>query len=143
MQLHQLKPNHKQRKSRRVGRGGKRGTYSGRGGKGQKARAGHRVKPIIRELIKRYPKLRGHKFSARKTMQTVVNLGILDKHFPEQSKVTPQVLIEKRIIRRIKGRTPSVKVLGQGKLTKALVFEGLKFSKSAREAAEKSGSKIS
>lgn len=65
MQLHELKPKHKRKKRKRVGRGGKRGTYSGRGIKGQKARAGRRLKPVIRELIKRYPKLRGYKFKAK------------------------------------------------------------------------------
>lgn len=40
MQLHELKPKHKAKKKKRVGRGGKRGTFSGRGVKGQKARAG-------------------------------------------------------------------------------------------------------
>jgi large subunit ribosomal protein L15 len=65
MQLHQLKPIHKLKKRKRVGRGGKKGTYSGRGIKGQKARAGRRLKPAIRELIKRYPKLRGYKFKSK------------------------------------------------------------------------------
>lgn len=59
MQIHQLKPIHKPKKKKRVGRGGKKGTYSGKGMKGQKSRAGKRFKPMIRELIKRYPKLKG------------------------------------------------------------------------------------
>ncbi|KPJ73361.1 50S ribosomal protein L15, partial [Parcubacteria bacterium DG_74_1] len=49
MQLHEIKPIHKLKKSKRIGRGGKRGTYSGRGIKGQKSRAGRRFKPVIRE----------------------------------------------------------------------------------------------
>ena len=56
MQIHELRPKHKNKSKKRVGRGGKKGTYSGRGGKGQTARAGSKVKPLIRELIKRYPK---------------------------------------------------------------------------------------
>lgn len=59
MQLHELQPKHKLKKQKRIGRGGKRGTYSGRGIKGQKSRAGRKLKPAIREFIKRYPKLRG------------------------------------------------------------------------------------
>ena len=35
--------------------------------------------------------------------------------------VNPQVLLEKRMIRRIKGRLPQIKILGDGKLTKALI----------------------
>jgi large subunit ribosomal protein L15 len=62
MQLHEIKPTHKLKKRKRVSRGGKRGTYSGRGQKGQLSRAGRKLKPLIREIIKRYPKLRGYKF---------------------------------------------------------------------------------
>jgi large subunit ribosomal protein L15 len=62
MQLHEIKPIYKIKKKKRIGRGGKRGTYSGKGIKGQKSRAGTRFEPIIRGLIKRYPKLRGYKF---------------------------------------------------------------------------------
>lgn len=64
MQLHEIRPLHKGKKRKRVGRGGKRGTYSGRGQKGQKSRAGRRLEPVIREIIKRYPKLRGYKFKS-------------------------------------------------------------------------------
>jgi len=59
MQLHQIQPIHKLKKKKRVGRGGKRGTYCGRGIKGQKARAGAKIRPEIRDLIKRIPKLKG------------------------------------------------------------------------------------
>src|SRR3989344_130483 len=114
MQLHQLKPIHKPRKGRRVGRGGKRGTYSGRGNKGQRARAGRKFKPIIRELIKRYPKLRGYRFNSLGLKPAVINVEILEKRFsPAQGKseiiINPEVLLEKGLVRRIKGKTPQVK----------------------------------
>ncbi len=59
MQLYELKPSHKNKKHKRVGRGGKRGTTSGGGTKGQKSRAGHRIRPAERDLIQRLPKLKG------------------------------------------------------------------------------------
>ncbi len=59
MQLHQIKPLHKPQKSKRVGRGGKRGTYSGKGIKGQKSRAGKNIRPAIRDFIGKIPKLKG------------------------------------------------------------------------------------
>jgi len=62
MQLNQLKPAHKPKTRKRVGRGGGHGTYSGKGQKGQKARAGTKFQPAIRYLIKRYPKLRGYRY---------------------------------------------------------------------------------
>ena len=63
MQLHDLKPTNKLKSKKRVGRGGKKGTYSGKGVKGQKSRAGRKLEPPIRGLIKRYHKLRGYKFN--------------------------------------------------------------------------------
>lgn len=145
MQLHQLKPIHKFKKSKRVGRGGKRGTYSGHGIKGQKARAGRKLKPIIRDLIKRYPKLRGYKFKSRIRNQNsifVLNLDNLDKKFIAGEKVTPETLLEKKIIGKIKGRIPKVKILGRGDLTKALIIENCGVSQPAKEKIEKSGGTI-
>lgn len=137
MQLHELKPIHKPKKEKRVGRGGKKGTYSGRGIKGQKARAGRKLKPAIREMIKRYPKLRGYKFKSKKKNQAIVNVGTFEKKFRESDLVSPQVLLEKRLIRKIKGRMPKVKILGKGKLTKSLTVESCEVSKEAKEKIEK------
>lgn len=74
MNLHQVVPSHRNPSKKRIGRGGKRGTFSGRGVKGQKARAGRKVRPATRDLIQQIPKLRGsrnmgarkRKLSARK-----------------------------------------------------------------------------
>lgn len=79
MQLHELRPKHKIKKGKRIGRGGKRGTYSGRGMKGQKSRAGTRFEPIIRGLIKRYPKLRGYRFKTK-------NEKLKNKNYREKLK---------------------------------------------------------
>ena len=142
MQLHELRPKHKLKKKKRVGRGGKRGTYAGRGIKGQKARAGRKLKPIIRELIKRYPKLRGYRFKIQKSKIKIINLDILEKKFQTGERVTPQILLKRRLIGKIKGRTPIVKILGKGKLTKPLIIEGCQISKSTREKIEKAGGAI-
>ena len=113
MQLHELKPKHKLKKIKRVGRGGVHGTYSGRGIKGQKARAGRKLPPLIRSLIKRYPKLRGYRFKSQtlNSKLQIVNLDVLEKNFEAGQKVNPQVLLEKRLVRRIKGNVPGVKIL--------------------------------
>lgn len=141
MQLHQIKPNHKRKLKKRVGRGGKHGTYSGRGAKGQLARAGRKLAPVIRELIKKYPKLRGYKFKATKKL-AIINLGVLEKKFNSSEVVSPKTLLEKRLIRRIKGRMPKVKILGEGELTKKLTIENCLVSRTAKEKIEKSGSII-
>jgi large subunit ribosomal protein L15 len=61
MLIHELQPEHKTRDKKRIGRGGKRGGYSGRGQKGQKSRAGRRIRPAERDIILRLPKLRGNR----------------------------------------------------------------------------------
>jgi len=135
MQLHELKPIHKFKKPKRIGRGGKRGGPSGRGVQGKTASP-----PPIRELIKKYPKLRGYrmKFQIPKSKsQTIFNLDILEKKFNVGEKVSPEILLEKKIIRKIKGRMPQVKLLGGGELTKALTIEGCQASKSAKEKIKK------
>jgi large subunit ribosomal protein L15 len=142
MQLHELKPKHKNKGKKRVGRGGKKGTYSGKGIKGQKSRAGRKMVPIIRELIKRYPKLKGYRSFAIDNYFAVVNLEVLEKVSKDGETINPENLIKKGVISKIKGRTPKVKILGTGKLTKKLVVEKCKTSKTAKEAIEKVGGVI-
>ena len=122
-----------------VGRGGKKGTYSGRGGKGQTARAGRKVAPIIRELIKRYPKLKGYRSFVLQNNIRVVNLDALEKHFKDGEIVNVENLVKKGIVRMVKGKTPAVKILGDGKITKKVIVENCKISKSAKQAVEKIG----
>ena len=64
MQIHNLKRTHKNKKDRIVGRGGKHAKTSGRGGKGQTARAGNKRRPEFRDIIKKLPKLRGYRFKS-------------------------------------------------------------------------------
>ena len=81
MQFHQLKKLHKNKRTVQVGRGSKRGKTSGRGGKGQTARAGHKVRPEIRDMIKRIPKLRGRGkniFQSFQLEKAPVNLNLIE-----------------------------------------------------------------
>ena len=64
MQIHNLKREHKNKKDRLVGRGGKHAKTSGRGGKGQTARAGNKRRPELRDIIKKLPKNRGYQFKS-------------------------------------------------------------------------------
>lgn len=64
MQIHNLKRVHKNKKDRIVGRGGKHAKTSGRGGKGQTARAGNKRRPELRDIIKKLPKNRGYQFKS-------------------------------------------------------------------------------
>lgn len=153
MQLHQLKSTTKNKKRKRVGRGGKRGTYSGHGSKGQKSRAGARIRPGFRggdnPIWKLFPKQRGatkkveikhSKFRVRHPKPVVVNLGTLEKYFQAGDTVSAKSLLGKGLISSAKN---GVKILGDEELTKKLVFgTGLKFSKSAKEKIEKAGGTV-
>jgi len=132
MQLHELRPVYKTKKKKRVGRGGKRGTYSGRGVKGQKARAGAKIRPVLRDFIKKIPKKRGYRFKGRKKEKPqIVNLKDLEKHFKEGGVVNPETLLKKGLVSKIKGdKIPKVKILGQGTVTKRLKIENCSVSKS-------------
>ena len=87
MQIHQLKREHPRQKARQIGRGGKRGKTSGRGTKGQLARAGHKLRPELRDLIKKLPKRRG--YGRNRALGTnpsslqpmVIKLGVVSKYF--------------------------------------------------------------
>ncbi len=142
MQTHELKPRHKSKDKKIVGRGGKKGTYSGRGGKGQSARSGRKMVPIIRELIKRYPKLKGYRAFAIENDFQVVNLDVLEKKMKDGDVVNPKNLISKGIVNLVKGNIPQVKILGTGTLTKKITVEDCKISKSAKEAVEKAGGTV-
>jgi len=143
MQIHQIRPKTEKKKKKRVGRGGKRGTYSGRGVKGQKARAGHKLQPIIREIIKRYPKLRGYKFNPlKKKPIEIVNLSALDVKFNEGDVVNPESLIKAKLVKKIRGKVPAVKILAKGEITKKLIIEGCFVSKAAKEKIEKAGGEV-
>jgi large subunit ribosomal protein L15 len=142
MQIHQLSPKHKQKKRKRIGRGGKKGTYSGKGMKGQKSRAGRKFKPAIRSIIKSYPKLRGYSFNPLSTKPAIVNTADIEKKFSAGDTINPKILLEKKMVRRMKGRDPKVKILGSGKITKAVIIEKCAVSKKAKEMIEKAGGKI-
>ena len=133
------------RKSRtRVGRGnGSKGTYSGRGLKGQKSRSGGGV-PVFFEggqlpLVKRLPFLRGFK-NRFKIQFSLVNLDSIESNYKDGDLVDPSSLNDKGIIRK---KTDNVKILGSGDLTKKLDFSVHAASKSAHDKIKKSGSQIS
>ena len=141
MMEHQIRPQRGSRtRRRRVGRGdsGRRGSYSGRGMKGQKSRSGKGPRPGFEggqtPLILKLPKKRGF-VNIFRTEYTVVNLGKLEV-FSEGSEVTLEKMKAAGLIGNVKG---PVKVLGDGDLNKPLTVHAHRFSREARrkiEAAE-------
>lgn len=141
MQLHNLKPKTKNKKSRQVGRGGKRGKTSGRGMKGQKARAGRKLRPEVRDLIKRLPKKRGYRFKSFQIKPVIISLQDIEDNFSSGEEVSPDSLSKKNLITR-KDLAIGVKVLSDGKLTKKIVLSGCLFSSSAKSAIENAGGEV-
>ena len=138
MQIHQIQISHKLKdKKPRVGRGGKRGTFSGRGTKGQKARAGRRIRPAERDLIQRLPKLRGFKNLPASPKPKILNLGDLEKL--TSNVINSKVLKDAGIIKSLR---QTVKILSQGELKKPLTIQNIKLSKKAEEKIKAVGGKI-
>src|SRR5690554_186615 len=133
--LHELKPNEGARKSRkRVGRGmgSGHGKTSGKGHKGQKARSGNQPRPGFEggqiPFFQRIPK-RGFK-NVNHIEYATINLKDLNV-FEDGDVVTPEVLLEKRIIRKLNS---GLKVLAYGTLEKKLTVRAHAFSKNALDA---------
>ena len=134
LSIHTVAANKKaSRKRIRRGRGNAagRGTYSGRGLKGQGARSGvSNLKRLgMKQVLLRTPKKRG--FKSSKPKNQVINLSVINKFFHDKEELSPAVFLEKGLIKTVK---IGVKILGVGKLTvSGLVFKGLKFSDSAKK----------
>lgn len=143
MQLNNLQPKTKNRRKLRVGRGGKRGKTSGRGGKGQTARAGNKRRPEWRDIIKKIPKARGYRFASIQDEVFPVSLAMLEQHFAAGDTVTFAVLVEKGLVKRAGGKSQRAKILGTGSLTKKLTVTGIPASATAKTAIEKAGGSIS
>lgn len=137
MQLHQLKSKHKRLRSKRIGRGGKKGASSG-WGIGKRGTS----QPRIREVFKRYPKIRGSRAHTQVFLHEHVSIAALEKNFASEETVNPEILLKRNVTKRVKGNTPKVKILGPGELTKPLVVEGCEVSKNAQTIIEKAGGKI-
>lgn len=126
------------RQRRRVGRGNaSRGTYSGRGAKGQRSRTGGRrglIRRSLRALMERVPKQRG--FRSLHPKYAIVNLALLEKRFQDGEVVTPIVLEAKRLV---SSRLGGVKILGRGSISRQLTVRAHAFSAAAKAAIEKAG----
>lgn len=141
MQVHNLKQNTSNKKHRQVGRGTTRGKTSGRGTKGQKARAGHKIRPAIRDIIKKLPKRRGYRFKSIVPKNSVVSVGELIK--VKGTPITPEILAAEGFVRRVGGRVPKIKVLSSGEIEKPVNLVRLLVSGEAKKKIEAAGGKVS
>jgi large subunit ribosomal protein L15 len=144
MQAHQLKPPKGAKHARkRVGRGNAsgHGTYSTRGLKGQKSRAGRKPRRFFEggqtELMRRLPRKRGFQNPFRVEFAPV-NLRDLDR-FDSGTDVTPELLRDSGVISNL---SKPVKVLGAGEIDKKLNVTAHKFSAAARQKIEAAGGTV-
>lgn len=129
MRLHEIQQTHAHRKSKRVGRGNGsgKGTFAGRGVKGQKARTGANSnvpRTFIggsTALIQRLPKLKGFKSSAIKPV--TVNVARVAAVFKDGDKVTLAAMLEKKLISPAEA-LQGVKVVGaSGEVTAKFTYD--------------------
>lgn len=143
--MHELAPKYgATHRRKRVGRGpgSGHGKTSCRGHKGQNARSGGGVPawfeggqtPIYRRLPKRGFKNPNAKEYAE------VNVGTLERYFEAGEVVTPELLLERRVVRKL-GKD-GVKILGNGELTKSLTVKAQAFSASAVKKIEAAGGSV-
>jgi large subunit ribosomal protein L15 len=137
MQIHELKLAAR-RKQKTIGRGGKRGTTSGRGTKGQGAH-GKRKDPLFEggrsSLVERMKKLRGFKSPYQKLF--VVTLDKLEKYFQDGEKVTRDAFVGKKLFGKVVRRA-GVKIVNTG----VLIGKDIELTEGAIGAIKKSGSTI-
>ena len=139
--LHTIKSS-KRKKRKRIGRGNAsgKGTYSGRGVKGQRSRSGGKkglkIKGFKSNLL-RIPKLRG--FKSPHPKKAIISLSDLDMYFKDGDMVSPQILEEKGLI---KDKKIGVKILSTGEINKKLTFSDCWYSKTAEDKILKAGGKI-
>ena len=130
--LHTIKPSKGSKKSKkRVGRGNAsgHGTYSTRGLKGQKSRAGvSNLKRLgMRKQLLAIPKSRG--FKSLKPKNQTVSVKAINANFKEGEIVSPTTLFEKKLIG---SATLPAKILGKEKLTVKVTLEKVSASESVK-----------
>lgn len=144
MKLHELEKNIGAKQRRKIvgrGPGSGLGKTSGKGQKGQNSRSGGGVNPVFEggqlPLYRRLPKrgFSNHEFKIKYATINVSDLNI----FEEGTLVTPVLLKEVGLVKK---QLDGIKVLGNGEINKKLTVQAHKFSKSAIEKLEESGSKI-
>jgi large subunit ribosomal protein L15 len=146
MKLHDLQPQEGSKKARkRVGQGiaAGQGRTCGRGQKGQNARAGGGTRLYHQggnlPFFRRLPFIRGEGFTPLNRLEyNEVNLDQL-VGFPAGSEVSPDTLIESRLLREPK--LPVV-ILARGEVTVALKVRVHRISKGAQAKIEAAGGSV-
>jgi large subunit ribosomal protein L15 len=144
MQINTLKLKHRRKNRKTIGRGGRKGTYCGKGMKGQKARSGAKIDPLFEggrsTLIDHMKKKRG--FKAVNYKKEIINLKDIVRMFKDGDIVNLKSLIETGLVDKIKAKN-GIKILGSGEIKiKLQMDKEILLSGSAKNAISKAGGKI-
>lgn len=132
-----------QKRSQRIGRGGKRGSYSGRGVKGQKSRSGRVIRPAERDLIIRLPKLRGFRNKPKTETTKVFNLKEISNNFKTikgEVIISRESLIKSKLLS--KNFRGDIKILSVGEIDFPITVKDIYVSTEALKKIKKAGGKI-
>lgn len=143
MNLHDLSPARGAKKRRkRIGRGpgSGHGKTATKGHKGLKARSGGGKRPGFEggqmPLIRRLPKFGfTNPFRAE---YTIINVKSFEQ-WTGAGTITPQALVDAGLVKR---KHLPIKILGNGDLSKPLVIQAHKFSKSAEAKIQAAGGRV-
>lgn len=143
MQLNTLKLKNRRKQRKTIGRGGKKGTYCGKGMKGQKARSGGNVDPLFEggrsTLIDHMKKKRG--FKALNKKNAIVSLKAIAKKFKNGDTINAESLIKAGLVDRIEAKN-GIKILGgKGIKIKLSIDKEILLSESAKKSIGKIGEK--
>jgi len=145
MKINELKPAvGSKKKPKRIGRGlgSGHGRYATKGLKGQKSRSGGAKGAGFEggqmPLQRRVPK-RGFSNAPFKKEYAIVNLEDLNKIIDEVDVITPDVLLQKGIVKKLKD---GLKILGNGEIKKPVTIKAHAVSKRALQKIESIGGKL-
>lgn len=145
MQLHEFRSRTKKKVQKRIGRGGKRGTFSGRGTKGQRSRSGRRIRKAERDLIIRLPKRRGFRNKPVSPKAISINLRDLNRKLkPLANSLGKSALsVDRTVLSQVgligKRENRPVKVLSNGQIDFPISLKGVLASKAAIDKIKKVG----
>lgn len=142
--MHTLTRNHPNKNSKRVGRGQSsgRGKTAGRGTKGQKARGNTKIRPALRDIIKKIPKRRGHGKNRARGTYVKPEIAIINVNkLTGLSSVNPETLIAAGIVSSRLANN-GVKILGTGTISHAVTVSKCQVSIVAKEKITAAGGSV-
>jgi large subunit ribosomal protein L15 len=144
MQINTLTIKTPRLKKKTIGRGGKKGTFCGKGMKGQKARSGCKINPLFEggrsTLIDHMKKKRG--FTSIADKATNVQIADLGEIFKDGDIIDREILVKTELIRKIQASS-RIKILGNAEIkVKLTIVKGILLSVSAKKAIETAGGKV-